>query len=237
MYNPLHSHSEMSENIKPLKSTEVRQICLDNGLIVSDSQWRVLEEWSDLLLNYNQEINLISRKQTDLLWENQILHCLSLLICREIPNGVEVCDFGTGGGLPGIILAIVRPDLYLTLVDSRQKKVDVVQKIVNELRLPNVKVICGRGEILGKQSQWNQRFLVITARAVASLIDLVRWTFCLRKSGSELHVLKGGEIQDEIKALSLMFKGIKVSKSPIVLKGYAKFKENQKYIISINFSS
>ena len=112
----------MSENLKPLKSTEVRQICLDNGLIVSDSQWRVLEKWADLLLNYNQEINLISRKQTDLLWEKQILHCLSLLICREIPQGIEVCDFGTGGGLPGIILAIVRPDLYLTLVDSRQKK-------------------------------------------------------------------------------------------------------------------
>ncbi len=146
----------MSENLKPLKSTEVRQICLDNGLIVSDSQWRVLEKWADLLLNYNKEINLISRKQTDLLWEKQILHSLSLLICREIPQGVEVCDFGTGGGLPGIILAIVRPDLYLTLVDSRQKKVDVVQKIVDELRLSNVKVICGRGEILGKQAQWNQ---------------------------------------------------------------------------------
>ena len=235
MSNPFHSHSEMSENLKPLKSTEVRQICLDNGLIVSDSQWRVLEKWADLLLNYNQEINLISRKQTDLLWEKQILHCLSLLICREIPQGVEVCDFGTGGGLPGIILAIVRPDLYLTLVDSRQKKVDVVQKIVDELRLSNVKVICGRGELLGKQAQWNQRFLVITARAVAPLIDLVRWTFCLRKSGSELHVLKGGEIQDEIKALSLMFEGIKISKSMIVMKGYAKFKQNKKYIITINF--
>ena len=167
MPNPFHSHSETSENLKPLKSTEVRQICLDNGLIVSDSQWRVLEKWADLLLNYNQEINLISRKQTDLLWEKQILHCLSLLICRKIPQGAEVCDFGTGGGLPGIILAIVRPDLYLTLVDSRQKKVDVVQKIVDELRLPNVKVICGRGELLGKKTQWNQRFLVITARAVA----------------------------------------------------------------------
>ena len=70
---------------------------------------------------------------------------------------------------------------------------------------------------------------------VASLIDLVRWTFCLRKSGSELHVLKGGEIQDEIKALSLMYEGIKISKSMIVMKGYAKFKQNKKYIITINF--
>ena len=227
----------MSENLKPLKSTEVRQICLDNGLIVSDSQWRVLEKWADLLLNYNQEINLISRKQTDLLWEKQILHCLSLPILQKIPNGLEVFDFGTGGGLPGIILAIIRPDLHLTLVDSRQKKVAVVQKIVDHLGLSNVRVICGRGELLGKQAEWNQRFSVITARAVAPLIDLVNWTIGLRKPESALHILKGGEIQDEINALSLMFTGIKISKSPIVLKGYAKFKQNQKYIISIKFSS
>ena len=150
---------------------------------------------------------------------------------------MEVCDFGTGGGLPGIILAIVRPDLYLTLVDSRQKKVAVVQKIADDLRLSNVQVICGRGELLGKQAEWNQRFSVITARAVAPLIDLVRWTSDLRKPESALHILKGGEIQDEINALSLMFTGIKISKSLIVLKGFAKFKQNQKYIISINFSS
>ena len=227
----------MSENLKPLNPSEVRQICLDNGLIIPDPQWHLLEEWADLLMNYNQKINLISRKETYLLWEKQILHCLSLPVSREIPNGSEVFDFGTGGGLPGIILAIIRPDLHLTLADSRQKKVAVVQKIVDDLKLSNVRVICGRGEIIGKQAEWNQRFSVITARAVAPLIDLVRWTVGLRKPESALHILKGGEIQDEIKALALMFTGIKVSKSPIVLKGYTKFKENQKYIISINFSS
>ena len=227
----------MSENQNPLKPSEIRQICLDNGLIIKDPQWQLLEEWADLLLNYNQEINLVSRKETDLLWEKQILHCLSLLVYREIPQGLEVCDFGTGGGLPGIILAIIRPDLYLTLVDSRQKKVAVVQKIVDDLRLSNVRVICGRGELLGKQAEWNKRFSVITARAVAPLIDLVRWTIGLRKPESALHILKGGEIQDEMNALSLMFTGIKISKSLIFLRGYANFKQNQKYIISINFSS
>ena len=226
----------MSENQNPLKPSEIRKICLDNGLIIKDPQWQLLEEWADLLLNYNQEINLVSRKETDLLWEKQILHCLSLLVYLEIPQGLEVCDFGTGGGLPGIILAIIRPDLYLTLVDSRQKKVAVVQKIVDDLGLPNVQVICGRGELLAKQAEWNQRFSVITARSVAPLIDLVRWTISLRKPESALHILKGGEIQDEMNELSLMFTGIKISKSLIVLKGFAKFKQNQKNIISIHFS-
>ena len=227
----------MRENLKPLKPSEVRQICLDNGLVISDSQWQLLEDWANLLINYNQKINLISRKQTHLLWEKQILHCLSLPVFREIPLGSEVFDFGTGAGLPGIILAIVRPDLRLILADSRQKKIAVVQNIVDELRLSNVRVVCGRGELLGKQLEWNQRFSVITARAVAPLTDLVRWTVGLRKPESVLHILKGGEIHDEIKALSLMFKGIKISKSLIVLKGYAKFKQNKKYLISINFNT
>jgi len=226
----------MSENQNSLNPTEVRQICLENGLIIKDPQWQLLEEWADLLLKYNQEINLVSRKETDLLWEKQILHCLSLLAYREIPEGLEVCDFGTGGGLPGIILAIIRPDLCLTLVDSRQKKVAVVKKIVEDLMLSNVQVICGRGELLGNKAEWNQRFSIITARAVAPMIDLVRWTSDLRKPESTMHIFKGGEIQDEMNALTLMFKGIKISKSLIVLKGFTKFKMNQKYIISINFS-
>ena len=224
----------MSENLNPLNPIEVRQICIDNGLIISDQQWLLLEEWVDLLLNYNQEINLISRKETDWLWEKQILHCLSLLVLREIPQGLKLCDFGTGGGLPGIILAIIRPDLHLTLLDSRQKKVAVVQKMSEDLGLSNVKVICGRGELLGKNTEWNQRFSIIVARGVASIIDLIRWTGGLRKSESVLHIYKGGEIQDEINALSLKFNGIKISKSLIDLKEYSKFKQNQKYIISID---
>ena len=228
----------MSEIQKPLKSIEVRQICLENDLEISDSQWQLLEKWAVMLLDVNQKVNLISRKETDLLWEKQILPCLSLLIFRKIPAGVDVCDFGTGGGLPGVILAIVRPDLRLTLLDSRQKKVAVVQQMIDTLKLSNVQTVHGRGEELGKQRPpWHQRFPFVTARAVAPLIDLVRWTSALRKPESVLHVFKGGEIRDEFKALTKMVSGFKVKKSLMVLKGYSQFAENQKYIISLEFSS
>ena len=228
----------MSEKQKPLKSLEVRQICLENDLEISDSQWQLLEKWAVMLLDVNQKVNLISRKETDLLWEKQILPCLSLLIFRKIPAGVDVCDFGTGGGLPGVILAIVRPDLRLTLLDSRQKKVAVVQQMIDTLKLSNVQIVHGRGEEIGKQHpSWRQRFPFVTARAVAPLIDLVRWTSALRKPESVLHVFKGGEIRDEFKALTKMVSGFKVKKSLMVLKGYSQFAENQKYIISLEFSS
>ena len=228
----------MSENKNTLKPCEVRRICLENDLEISDTQWQLLEKWATLLLDVNQNVNLISRKETDLLWEKQILPCLSLLIFRKIPAGVDVCDFGTGGGLPGVILAIVRPDLRLTLLDSRQKKVAVVQQMIDALNLSNVQTVHGRGEELGKQrAHWRQRFPFVTARGVAPLIDLVRWTSALRKPESVLHVFKGGEIMDEFKALTTMISGFKIKESLMVLKGYSQFAENQKYIISLEFSS
>ncbi len=227
----------MSDYQSPLTAADVRRICLENGLDISDSQWQLLEKWAALLLEVNQNVNLISRKETEFLWEKQILPCLALLIFRKFSPDADVCDFGTGGGLPGMLLAIVRPDLRLTLLDSRHKKIEVVQQMIDSLKLSNAQTVLGRGEELGKQRPWRQRFPLLTARAVAPLIDLVRWTADLRKVESVLHIYKGGEIKDEVFALSKKVPGVRVNKSLMVLKGYPKFAENQKYIISLEFSS
>jgi len=227
----------MSDYQSPLTAADVRRICLENGLDISDSQWQLLEKWAALLLEVNQNVNLISRKETEFLWEKQILPCLALLIFRKFSPDADVCDFGTGGGLPGMLLAIVRPDLRLTLLDSRRKKIEVVQQMIDNLKLSNAQTVLGRGEELGKQRPWRQRFPLLTARAVGPLIDLVRWTVDLRKVESVLHIYKGGEIKDEVFALSKKVSGVRVNKSLMVLKGYPKFAENQKYIISLEFSS
>ena len=227
----------MSDYQSPHTAADVRRICLENGLDISDSQWQLLEKWAALLLEVNQDVNLISRKETEFLWEKQILPCLALLIFRKFSPDADVCDFGTGGGLPGMLLAIVRPDLRLTLLDSRRKKIEVVQQMIDSLKLSNAQTVLGRGEELGKQRPWRQRFPLLTARAVAPLIDLVRWTADLRKVESVLHIYKGGEIKDEVFALSKKVSGVRVNKSLMVLKGYPKFAENQKYIISLEFSS
>ena len=227
----------MSDYQSPLTAENVRRICLENGLDISDSQWQLLEKWAALLLEVNQKVNLISRKETEFLWEKQILPCLALLIFRKFSLDADVCDFGTGGGLPGMPLAIVRPDLRLTLLDSRHKKIEVVQQMIESLKLSNAQAVLGRGEELGKQRPWRQRFPLLTARAVAPLIDLVRWTADLRKAESVLHIYKGGEIKEEVFALSKKISGVRVNKSLMVLKGYPKFAENQKYIISLEFSS
>jgi 16S rRNA (guanine527-N7)-methyltransferase len=227
----------MSDYQSPLTAENVRRVCLENGLNISDSQWQLLEKWAALLLEVNQKVNLISRKETEFLWEKQILPCLALLIFRKFGLDADVCDFGTGGGLPGMPLAIVRPDLRLTLLDSRHKKIEVVQQMIERLKLSNAQAVLGRGEELGKQRPWRQRFPLLTARAVAPLIDLVHWTADLRKAESVLHIYKGGEIKEEVFALSKKVSGVRVNKSLMVLKGYPKFAENQKHIISLDFSS
>ena len=135
----------------PLRADDIRQICLKNGLEIIENQWRLLNKWTNLVLEINQKVNLISRKETNLIWEKQILPCLALLILRKIDFDSEVCDFGTGGGFPGMLLAIVRPDLNLTLFDSRKKKVFAVQKMIESLEIKNVHVVHGRGEELSKK--------------------------------------------------------------------------------------
>tara|TARA_B100000579_G_C22719284_1_gene798565 strand:- start:432 stop:1136 length:705 start_codon:yes stop_codon:yes gene_type:complete len=228
-------HSRMSKFQTPLTSADVRNICLENGLEISDSKWQLLEKWSCLLLEANKKINLISRKETPFLWEKQILPCLSLLIYRKFNENIDVCDFGSGGGLPGLVLAIIRSDLKLTLLDSRSKKVKVVQEIINELKLKNAQTLDGRGELLGKMYPWHQRFPSLTARAVAPLIDLVNWTSGLRKEESTIHIFKGGKIKEEISYLLKQDCKFRINKSLIVLKGYSRLAEDQKYIISLEF--
>ena len=109
--------------------------------------------------------------------------------------------------------------------------------MIETLKLPNVQTVLGRGEVLGKQRLWFQRFPFVTARAVAPLINLVQWTAALRKQSSVLHVFKGGEIREEISKLKKVISGVKVKKSLMSLKGHPQFAENHKYIISLEFSA
>ena len=225
----------MTNYESPLRAEDVRQICLNNGLEIHDTQWLLLEKWSDMLLDLNQEVNLISRKETKYLWEKHILSCLTLLILRKFSLDSEICDFGTGGGFPGMLLAIVRPDLQLTLFESRQKKVLAVQKMIETLKIPNVQIILGRGEELAKKRQWFKRFPYVTSRAVASSTALVNLTKDLRMKKSVLHLFKGGKIKDEILPLTIKFPGLKINYSLMNLNGYPKFAENNKFLISLEF--
>jgi 16S rRNA (guanine527-N7)-methyltransferase len=193
----------------------LQRICIRNGLTLSDTQLGLLARYVDGLLEWNTRINLISRRDQDNIWFSHILHSLSLLFYVECPVGLRVLDLGTGGGFPGIPLAIARPDITLVLLDSIRKKTLAVQDLVSRLGLAGVSVWTGRAEQVHRIEHAAGTFDLVVARAVASLRDLVHWSrpyLRVSRTAPEdlpegarvsltspvLIALKGGDLEKEI---------------------------------------
>lgn len=136
---------------------------------IEDPSWILLEKWVGLLKEWNQKINLVSRKDIEALEERHLAHCLAITEYLRLSPGATVLDVGTGGGLPGIPMAICYPQAQFTLIDSIGKKVAVVQAIVDALGLKNVKALQVRAESV------NSKFDFVTGRAVKNLPEYLGW--------------------------------------------------------------
>jgi 16S rRNA (guanine527-N7)-methyltransferase len=160
-------------------------------------QTRQLTALGDLYKEWNAKINVISRKDIDSLYEKHILHSLAIAAAFDFQSGMEVIDIGTGGGFPGIPLAIFFPQTKFHLVDSIGKKIKVVDAVTTAIDLTNVTTAHTRAEEIK-----GRKFDVAVSRAVAPLKDLWTWSRpLLRKSKSSpsgLICLKGGDLAAEI---------------------------------------
>ena len=161
-----------------------------------DRQFILLEE---LYKDWNQKINVVSRKDIDELYIRHVLHSLGIAKILEFKDDSEVLDVGTGGGFPGVPLAILFPNVKFTLVDSIGKKIKVVNEVVEGLGLTNVKTINARVEEVSGQ------FDFIVSRAVAAMPTFVHWIKGKIKKES-MHgmrngilYLKGGDLKEELK--------------------------------------
>lgn len=168
------------------------------------AQFAALEE---LYKDWNQKINVISRKDIDCLYEKHVLHSLAIAAAFDFPPGIEIVDIGTGGGFPGVPLAIFFPEVKFHLVDSIGKKLKIIEAIKEAVGLNNITTEHGRAEELK-----NKKFDFAVSRAVAPLKDLWRWSQPLLKSsefkieslGDEIILssgmicLKGGDLSQEI---------------------------------------
>ena len=149
-----------------------------------------------LYREWNQKINVISRKDMDNLYAHHILHSLSIAKLNPLPDGSQILDLGTGGGFPGVPLAILYPECEFVLVDSILKKIKVVNAICEQLEITNVSAQQIRVEKV------KGRFDYITCRAVARLSKLLMWSRHLlnpNKIDNSWLLLKGGDVEDEIK--------------------------------------
>ena len=170
---------------------------------LTDTQYQQLAELAELYEFWNQQINVISRKDLDSLYEKHVLHSLSITKIFAIHSGSKVADIGTGGGFPGIPLAIINPEVEFLLIDSIGKKIKVVDEVSKALNLKNVRTIHGRAEEVKEHD-----FDLCVSRAVAPLSKLGLWSkSLLNKKGNEgLICLKGGDLTEEIKESKLKTK-------------------------------
>src|SRR5688500_19037710 len=154
---------------------------------------------NDLYKEWNQEINMVSRKDIDHLYEHHVLHSLALAKYNPFQKGMNVLDVGTGGGFPGIPLAIMFPDVKFDLLDSTLKKINVVIDIAEKLKLENVIAIHSRAE--AHQGNYD----LIIGRAVSTLDQMVEWTNHLTTKNRWI-ILKGGNQKEIRKELPPVFK-------------------------------
>ena len=213
----------------------VREILEKNDISINEEQWQRLETWVDRLIAINSRINLISRKQTEVVWLHHILHSITPLILIDFPKNIDLCDFGTGGGLPGIPLAILRPDWQVFLLDSRQKKISALKESTEGLGCLNLHYIVGRGEEVGLNPTYNKKFQWLIARAVSAVGNLERWTRELRKKEATLIAFKGGNLENEDVPPAQIPNVNKFVEHPLKLNGYSDFYISEKKLVEIKF--
>jgi 16S rRNA (guanine527-N7)-methyltransferase len=189
-----------------------------------------------LYTEWNAKINVISRKDIDSLYEKHVLHSLAIAAVFNFSPGLEIIDIGTGGGFPGVPLAIFFPEVKFHLVDSVGKKLKIIEAVKQEIGLPNVSTEHVRAEEIK-----NRKFDFAVSRAVAPLKDLLQWSQPILKSRvyefpdeggsmnliSGLICLKGGDLKEEIK---------QTGKHPKIVPISRLFKEEyfrEKYVLYV----
>ena len=165
---------------------------------LSDQQILQFEKLKELYKDWNLKINVVSRKDIDELYLRHVLHSLGIAKIQKFMPGSKILDVGTGGGFPGIPLAILFPEVQFHLVDSIAKKIKVVNEVATGLKLQNVTITNARVESL------NERYDFVVSRAVAQMDTFVRWVnfAVLKKNNHALKngilYLKGGDLTDEL---------------------------------------
>ncbi|MGV0731321.1 16S rRNA (guanine(527)-N(7))-methyltransferase RsmG [Mycolicibacter sinensis] len=151
--------------------------------------------YAELLAGPGVERGLLGPREVDRIWERHLLNCAA--VAELLEPGERVADIGSGAGLPGIVLAIVRPDLQLVLVEPLLRRSDFLREVVGELRLKNVDVVRGRAEDRSVRDSVGERDAVVS-RAVASLDKIGRWSLPLLRRGGRMLAMKGERAQAEV---------------------------------------
>ncbi len=184
---------------------ELKTLFWENGLNPEEYQLERLANFAHLVTQKNSKLNLISRRDVQKIIENHVF--ISSYISEFLPpKASKFLDLGTGGGFPGIPLAITRPILRGVLADSTNKKIEAVKEFISKLKLNNVVAENLRVESEEFKQKYANSFDLVVTRATVPLIILFRYSLPLVKEKAYIMALKGGDLMDEFKTAELKYK-------------------------------
>lgn len=169
-----------------------------------------VEEYARILSDAGVNRGMIGPREVDRLWERHLINCA--VIAPRFPENASVADVGSGAGLPGLVLALVRPDLKITLIEPLLRRTTFLEEVIAELGLQNVLVVRARAE------ETEQTFDVVTARAVAALDKLAKWCMPLVRDGGAFLAMKGAAAAGEVEQARTVIK--RLGGRDIVIRKY-----------------
>ncbi|MGM0471153.1 MAG: 16S rRNA (guanine(527)-N(7))-methyltransferase RsmG [Bacillota bacterium] len=168
------------------------------GLEITDQQVEQLLQYLDILQKWNQKVNLTAIDETREIIIKHFLDSISCATVVDLTDDQQVIDVGTGAGFPGLPLKILFPQLDLTLLDARQKRITFLRKLVRQLDLSGVELMHGRAEDYGQHPDYREQFDLVFSRAVAGLNILVEYTVPFLKPSGQFISQKGAKVKEEV---------------------------------------
>ena len=189
----------------------IRNIFANHGITITEEQEQKLNQYYDLLIDWNNKINLTSIVEyEEVIWKH-ILDSAFFVSCDKVDlkEKKKVLDLGTGAGFPGMVLAILCPDYEFVLADSLNKRIEFLKVVINRLQIHNVSVIHGRAEELGRDENFRNQFDYVVSRAVAELPVLLEYCIPFVKKGGYFVSYKSRRLDEEIEnaenALNMLY--------------------------------
>ncbi|WP_248964641.1 16S rRNA (guanine(527)-N(7))-methyltransferase RsmG [Sphaerisporangium perillae] len=184
--------------------------------VFTGEAWPRAQAFAEMLAGPGVVRGLLGPREIPRIWDRHLLNCA--VVAEAVPEGAHLVDIGSGAGLPGIVLAIVRPDVTVTLLEPLLRRTTFLEQCVDELKLTNVEVLRGRAEeLVGKRV-----FDVASARAVAPLDRLLTWSMPLLHEGGQLLAMKGERAAEELDAAEQQLRAYGVQTAELVTVGRGK---------------
>lgn len=198
------------------KIEEIVPLCAEFGITLDRKAIERLNLYGNLLLEWNEKINLTAIKEPNEVLYKHFYDCILFFKNVDVPQNARVIDVGTGAGFPGMVLKIVRPDLQVTLLDSLNKRLVFLNDVIEKLGLSGIETVHLRAEEGGRSKLHREKYDIACARAVAAMPILLEYCTPFVKTGGQFVAMKGPSAEDELSLCENAVKELRVSEPTII---------------------